>query len=83
MHNDNYYYNLIRTNIKKYRIKANLTQQELADKAGITMNYLSKIESERMNRGFSVVIIGRIADALEIDIRNLFDEIKKRLTQIG
>ena len=77
MHNDNYYYNLIRTNIKKYRIKANLTQQELADKAGITMNYLSKIESERMNRGISVVIIGRIADALEIDIRNLFDEIKK------
>ena len=77
MHNDNYYYNLIRKNIKKYRIKANLTQQELADKAGITMNYLSKIESERMNRGFSVVIIGRIADALEIDIRNLFDEIKK------
>ena len=77
MHNDNYYYNLIRTNIKKYRIKANLTQQELADKTGITMNYLSKIESERMNRGFSVVIIGRIADALEIDIRNLFDEIKK------
>ena len=80
MHNDNYYYNLIRTNIKKYRIKANLTQQELADKAGITMNYLSKIESERMNRGFSVVIIGRIADALEIDIRNLFDEIKKTNT---
>ena len=77
MHNDNYYYNLIRTNIKKNRIKANLTQQELADKAGITMNYLSKIESERMNRGFSVVIIGRIADALEIDIKNLFDEIKK------
>ena len=77
MHNDNYYYNLIRTNIKKNRIKANLTQQELADKAGITMNYLSKIESERMNRGISVVIIGRIADALEIDIRNLFDEIKK------
>ncbi len=74
MHNDNYYYNLIRTNIKKYRIKANLTQQELADKAGITMNYLSKIESERMNRGFSIVIIGRIADALEIDIRKLFDE---------
>ena len=74
MHNDNYYYNLIRTNIKKYRIKANLTQQELADKAGITMNYLSKLDSARMNRGCSIVIIGRIADALEIDIRKLFDE---------
>ena len=80
MHNDNYYYNLIRKNIKKYRIKANLTQQELADKAGITMNYLSKIESERMNRGFSVVI-GRIADALEIDIRNLFDEEQNNKSQ--
>ena len=81
MHNDNYYYNLIRKNIKKYRIKANLTQQELADKAGITMNYLSKIESERMNRGFSIVIIGRIADALEIDIRKLFDEEQNNKSQ--
>ena len=74
MHDDNYYYNLIRNNIKKYRIKSNLTQQELADKAGITMNYLSKIESNKMQRGFSIVILGRIADALEIDIRKLFDE---------
>lgn len=80
-HSDTYYFDIIRHNIKKYRIKANLTQQELADKAGITMNYLSKIESERMNRGFSVVIIGRIADALEIDIRNLFDEEQNNKSQ--
>ena len=73
-HNDTYYFNIIRYNIRKYRIKANLTQQELADKAGITMNYLSKIESNKMQRGFSIVILGRIADALEIDIRKLFDE---------
>ncbi len=74
MHNDNYYYNIIRRNIKKYRIDAKLTQQELADKAGITMNYLSKIESNKMQRGFSIVILGRIADALEIDIKNFFNE---------
>lgn len=77
MHDDNYYYNIIRQNIKKYRKEAGLTQQELADKAGITMNYLSKIESQKMNRGFTIVIIGRIADALEIDIRKLFDPIEK------
>ena len=41
------------------------------------MNYLSKIESQKMNRGFTIVIIGRIADALEIDIRKLFDPIEK------
>ena len=76
-HNDTYYFNIIRYNIRKYRIKSNLTQQELADKAGITMNYLSKIESNKMQRSFSIVILGRIADALEIDIRKLFEPIEK------
>ena len=76
-HSDTYYFDIIRQNIKKYRKEAGLTQQELADKAGITMNYLSKIESQKMNRGFTIVIIGRIADALEIDIRKLFDPIDK------
>ena len=76
-HNDAYYCHIIRYNIRKYRIKANLTQQQLVDKAGITLNYLSKIESNKMQRGFSIVILGRIADALEIDIRKLFDPIEK------
>lgn len=71
-HNDNYYFNLIRTNIKKERERKGLTQQQLADKAGISMNYLAKIESEKMQRGFSITILGRIADALEIDIRDFF-----------
>ena len=77
MHSDNYYFDIVRYNIKKYRNKANLTQQQLADKAGITMNYLTKIESKKMNRGFTIVILGRIADALEIDIRKLFDQVEK------
>lgn len=75
-HEDNYYYDIVRYNIKKYREKANLTQQQLADKAGITMNYLAKIESIKMQRGFTIVIIGRIADALDIDIRCLFEPIE-------
>ena len=75
-HDDNYYYNIIRENIKKYREKANLTQQQLADKAGISMNYIAKIESKKMQRGFTIVVLGRIADALELDIRLLFNDIK-------
>ncbi len=73
LHDDTYYFNVIRKNIKKYRQQKGLTQQELADKADITMNYLAKIESEKMQRGCTIVILGRIADALEIDIRCLFD----------
>ncbi len=75
-HDDNYYYNIIRQNIKKYREKASLTQQQLANKAGISMNYIAKIESKKMQRGFTIVALGRIADALDIDIRLLFDEVK-------
>ena len=67
MHNDTYYYDLIRQNIKSIREKKGLIQQQLADKAGITMNYLAKIESKKMQRGFTILILGRIADALEID----------------
>ena len=76
IHNDNYYFNIIRINIKKYREAKGMTLQELADKAGLTMNYIAKIESEKMQRGFSVVSLGRIADALEISPKQLFDEVK-------
>lgn len=77
MHSDTYYFDIIRYNIKKFRKKAGLTQQQLADKAGVTMNYIAKIESTKMQRGFTIVILGRIADALEIDIRKLFTPIDK------
>ena len=75
IHNDNYYYDVLRKNIKKYRELKGLTQQQqLADKAGISMNYIAKIESKKMQRGFTIVVLGRIADALNIDIKNLFDK---------
>lgn len=35
------------------------------------MNYLAKIESKKMQRGFTILSLGRIADALEIDICEL------------
>jgi len=71
-HEDTYYFDIIRYNIKKYREKAGLTQQQLADKSGVTMNYIAKIESPKMQRGFTITVLGHIADALEIDIRELF-----------
>lgn len=76
-HDDAYYFNVIRYNIKRIRESKNLTQQQLADKANITMNYLSKIESTKMQRGLSIVSLGRIADALGLDIRELFKPINE------
>ena len=36
--------------------------------------YISQIESANPNKYFTLVVIGRIADALNIDIKELFDE---------
>lgn len=66
---DYYYYDIVRKNIKKYRKMANLTQQELADRIDVSMHYISQIESAKPNKYFTLVVIGRIADALNIDIR--------------
>lgn len=75
MHSDTYYFGIVRHNIKRLREKAGLTQQQLADKTGISMNYVAKIESKKMQRGFTIVSLGRIADALGLDIRELFKPI--------
>lgn len=75
MHSDTYYFDIVRYNIKRLREKAGLTQQQLADKAGISMNYVAKIESKKMQRGFTIVSLCRIADALGLDIRELFKPI--------
>ena len=59
MHSDNYYFDIIRYNIKKQRENAGLTQQQLSDKVGITMNYLAKIERLSVNTG-KLEILNRI-----------------------
>ena len=72
-HDDYYYYDIVRKNIKKYRRMAGITQQELADRVGVSMHYISQIESANPNKYFTLVVIGRTADALGIDIRLLFE----------
>lgn len=40
-------------------------------------NIIFERESKKMQRGFTIVILGRIADALETDIAELFTPIEK------
>ena len=68
-----YYYNIIRKNIKKYRKEKNYTQQRLADETDLSVDYICEIESLTKNKSFSIVTLGRIADVLEIDIRYFFN----------
>lgn len=63
---------LFTKNMKKYRNEKHLSQEELADKAGLHRTYISSIE--RGQRNVSLKNIQKIAEALEIEIYKLFME---------
>ena len=62
---DSYYYNLVRGNIRKYRLEKNFTQAELADEANLSTDYICEIESKKKNKSFSIATVGKISEALE------------------
>ena len=57
--------------IKFYREKLHLTQEKLAEKSGISLDYLGKIEVNINKPGLKTLI--KISNALNIPIKNLFD----------
>ncbi len=67
------YYDVVRRNIKKYRKEKGITQEKLAELTGLSLNFISKIESIKMHKCFSLETLGRIADALNISIKDLFN----------
>lgn len=53
------------------------TLQELADLAGFTHGYVRDLESLGIDKTPTLEALGKFATALEIDIRQLFDDIKE------
>lgn len=70
----------VRKNIRKYRLIRNYTLQELADKADLTHGYVRDLECLTIDKTPTLETIGKFADALEIDIRQLFDDVEISLT---
>ncbi len=66
---------IVRYNIRKYRLMRNMTMQELADKTGLSHGYVRDLECFSIDKTPLLETVGRFADALEIDIRQLFDDI--------
>lgn len=71
---NNYYYNIVRINIKKFRKEKNYTQQKLAEETDLSIDYISEIESLTKNKSFSLAVLGRIADVLKVDIKEFFNK---------
>ena len=59
-------------NIKAFRQRQNMSQAALAEKADISIPFLSQIECA--NKFPSPAILARIADSLEVSISDLFAE---------
>lgn len=56
-------------NVRRYRKEAQMTQEQLAEKAEIDFTYVSGIE--RGKRNPSLIVMARIADALDIELVEL------------
>ena len=59
--------------VRKYRLKIELSQEQLADESGLHRTYISDIE--RGGRNVSIVNIMRLAEALKIKPSQLIKEL--------
>jgi len=60
-------------NVTVYRKKAGMTQWQLAEKAGISRQYMSEIEAPNMITNISMEILFKLADALRISPTKLLE----------
>ena len=75
--NDADLYNVIGTNIKRYREEAKLTQVQLAERSRISISYLSKIEAVGCSKSLSISVLNQIANVLGVEISEFFKEVSE------
>ena len=78
INNDEYYYRIVRENIRKFRLLKGLTQQDLADMTDLSREYICDIENEKRNKHPTIAVLGRIAEAMGVHIVNFFVDSTKK-----
>lgn len=66
-------YEQIARNIKKYRMEVGITQAVLAERVGVSHEFIRRIESKKGAKTFSVDTIWKISLALDIEPGKLFE----------
>ena len=61
-------------NLKRFRLAAGLSQEELAARSGLDRTYISGLE--RFRRNPTVIVLYELASALGRDARDLLDPIE-------
>ena len=68
---------IVRKNIRKYRKMRKYTLQELADLTGLTHGYVRDLECLKLIKRPKLDSLGAIANALNINIKQLFDDVNQ------
>lgn len=79
---DKYAYYLFKDyTVEKTKKEANYTNiygplafTDLGEECELSLDYISEIESLKRRKSFSLAVLGRIADTLEIDIKEFFNK---------
>lgn len=66
-------YEQIARNIKKYRKEVGITQAVLAERVGVSHEFIRRIESKKGAKTFSVDTIWKISLALDVNPGKLFE----------
>lgn len=75
LHNkNNDIYLLVARNIKKNRRLKGMTQKELANLSGYSYAYIRRLEGPKCIKNFSIQTVYELANAMDIDIKELFKE---------
>lgn len=68
----NFQYTIFSNNVKYYRKQNQLTQEQLAELADISISYIKQIESNNEYKNISLTTILKISKALNIGVTTLF-----------
>ncbi len=71
---ENNIYEIVARNIKKYRKEKKITQAILAEKVGVSHEFIRRIKSKKGIKTFSVATIYKISLVLDITIDKLFEK---------
>jgi transcriptional regulator with XRE-family HTH domain len=67
---------VVAINLRRIRHAKNMTQEELAEAAGLSARYVGAIE--RADKSPSVSVLGRIAEALKVEPMMLIEPVGRR-----
>ncbi len=74
---DNLKYTNLITNIKYYRFKNNITQEQLAELADLSVSYIKQIESCKTFKNVSFLTLIKISNAFNITLSDLLKDSSK------